>query len=335
MIGQMIMVGFNGTSASDDTLLLSDIENGFVSGVILFEKNLTQTNTWSNLKRLNVSLQNMANIPLILAIDQEGGRVNRLKSKYGFPPTASAAYLGETDNTDSTLFYAELTASTLSGLGFNVNFAPVVDLASNPRNPVIAGVERAYSADPNEVAEHAGIVITAHQNYGIGTSLKHFPGHGSSTSDSHFGMADVTSTWNVNELSPYQSLIDSGMVDAIMTAHIVNKNLDPDELPSTLSKPVITGILRDSLNFKGVVFSDDMHMHAIDKYYGTEEAVYMSINAGLDVLIFSNNISESSRSTSREIHGYIKEMVLDGRLTKQRIRESYERIMDFKEKYAW
>ena len=139
MIGQMIMVGFTGTSAEDDTILLNDIEEGYLGGVVLYEKNISSQNSWISLKRLNMSLQNRAKIPLFIAIDQEGGRVNRLKSKYGFPPSVTAAYLGKTDNQDTTLLYSELTASTLAGLGVNLNFAPVVDLAINADNPIIAG----------------------------------------------------------------------------------------------------------------------------------------------------------------------------------------------------
>jgi beta-N-acetylhexosaminidase len=334
MIGQMIMVGFGGTSAHDDTLLMNDIEEGYLGGVVLYEKNISPNNPWLGLKNLNISLQKNAQIPLFIAIDQEGGKVNRMKTKYGFPPSVTAAYLGETNNQDTTQLYAELTASTLAGLGFNLNFAPVVDLATNTSNPIIAGVERSYSADADRVIQHATYVIAAHRKYNVGTSLKHFPGHGSSTSDTHLGMADVTNSWDTVELEPYRSLIDSALVDAIMTAHIINKSLDPASLPATLSKPIITGILRDSLEFNGVIFSDDMHMHAIGKYYGTEEAVFMAINAGLDVLIFSNNISTSNSSASREIHGYIRKMVDDGRLNESRIRESYNRIIRFKEKYV-
>jgi len=333
MIGQMIMVGFGGTSADGDTLLIKDIEEGYLGGVVLYEKNISPNNPWLELKKLNMSLQKKVEIPLFIAIDQEGGKVNRMKTKYGFPPSVTAAYLGETNNQDTTQLYAELTASTLAGLGINMNFAPVVDLATNASNPIIAGVERSYSADAERVIQHATYVISAHRKYGVGTSLKHFPGHGSSTSDTHLGMADVTNSWNSTELSPYQSLNDSGMVDAIMTAHIINKSLDPASLPATLSKPIITGILRDSLGFNGVIFSDDMHMHAIGKYYGTEEAVFMSLNAGLDVLIFSNNISTSNSSASREIHGYIRKMVDDGRLSKSRIHDSFIRIMALKKKY--
>ena len=134
-IGQMIMVGFSGTSVSADDPILAEIRRGDVGGVIMFEKNIADSNSFRNLARLNLTLQQVASTPLFLAIDQEGGKVNRLKTKYGFPRSVTAAYLGNLDNEDSTRYYAASTAQTLHQLNFNVNFAPVLDLAVNPDHP--------------------------------------------------------------------------------------------------------------------------------------------------------------------------------------------------------
>jgi beta-N-acetylhexosaminidase len=259
--------------------------------------------------------------------------VNRLKTKYGFPPSASAAYLGKINNLDSTRFYADLTASTLRGLGINVNFAPDVDLAINPDNPIIAGKERSYSIDPAVVSKHAESVIKAHQRLGIVTSPKHFPGHGSSTNDTHLGMADVTQVWQEIELEPYRILIENKILDAIMTAHIVNRNLDSAGYPATLSKSIVGKILRNQFHFDGVIFSDDMHMRAISDHYGLKNALSLSINAGLDVLLFSNNITEAKNSESEKVHRYIRELVEEGKISEERIKESYHRILILKNKY--
>jgi beta-N-acetylhexosaminidase len=255
--------------------------------------------------------------------------VNRLKTKYGFPESKTAKYLGQYDP-DSTRYYAELTAGTLAMMGFNVNFAPVVDLASNPDNPVINGAERAYSADPEKVAAYAEQVIIAHNKNNIGTALKHFPGHGSSMADTHFGMADVTNLWNENELLPYKILIEKGLVNGVMSSHIVHKGLDEEGYPGTLSYKIISELLRSKLNYDGVVYTDDMQMQAITKHYGLEEAVYRAINAGVDMMIFSNNIQGSENRTLDTVHSLIRNMITDGRISEERIDESYHRIMDLK-----
>lgn len=330
MIGQMIMVGFPSQKVIADDPTVQEIRDGKVGGVVLFEKNIENTNSYTRLKQLTWSLQSAAEQPLFIALDHEGGRVNRLKEKYGFPKTVSAQYLGKTGNLDSVRFYGEIYASTLAGLGFNINFAPVVDLSINKNNPVIHKIERSYSDDPDSVTLFAEQMIAAHDRFGVISVVKHFPGHGSSHADTHLGIADVTDYWQQKETEPYRNLIDNGRVRAVMTAHIVNKRLDPEGLPGTLSRPIVTGLLRNELNFDGVVFSDDMQMHAITKYYGLEKAIKLSIQAGVDVLIFSNNIPASEERTVDAVHRIIKELVRSGEITEERIAQSYARIMKLK-----
>lgn len=326
-IGQMILIGFPGTKV--DERVLEEIRQGKAGSIIIFEKNIPTKNSYAELKKITWTYQRAASIPLFIAIDQEGGRVNRLKEKYGFPRSVSAARLGKF-TLDSVQFYAETTAATLAGLGINVNFAPVVDLSSNPANPIIAKPERAFSAKADSVTLFAGEVIRQHRKLGIVSVLKHFPGHGSSKDDTHLGIADVTTTWSEVELQPYKTLIDSGEVDAIMTAHIVNKKLDASGNPGTLSKKIIDSLLRKQLHYNGVVFSDDMQMHAITKHYGLEEAIKLSINAGVDILTFSNNISGSQERTVDKVHEIIKKFVENGTISKERINQSYNRIMNLK-----
>ncbi len=328
-IGQMLMIGYPGTSVPEGDPILTDLAQGRAGGVIFFEKNLAPDNTLITMKNMIWTMQAHASIPLLVAIDQEGGRVNRLKSKYGFPESKTAKYLGQYE-LDSTRYYAELTAGTLSMMGFNVNFAPVVDLASNPDNPVINGAERAYSADPEKVAAYAEQVIIAHDNNHVGTALKHFPGHGSSMADTHFGMADVTNLWDESELLPYKILIDKGLVNGVMSSHIVHRGLDQEGYPGTLSRKIITDLLRGKMNYNGVVYTDDMQMQAITKHYGLEEAVYRAIDAGVDMMIFSNNIQGSENRTLDTVHGLITEMIADGRISEERINTSYQRIIALK-----
>ncbi len=328
-IGQMILIGL--PKAELDQKVLEEVKNGKVGALIFFEKNIpNKPNAFASVKNMTWTYQKAASIPLFICIDQEGGKVNRLKEKYGFTRSITAAALGKSKSLDSVRFYAEATAATLAGLGFNVNFAPVVDLVINKDNPIIAKPERAYSANADTVAMMAKEVVKMHRKYGVITSLKHFPGHGSSKDDTHLGVADVTNTWSEDELKPYKLLIDSGYVDAVMTSHIVNKNLDAKGYPGTLSKDILDGILRKRLGFNGVVFSDDMQMHAISKNYGLEETIRLAINAGVDVMCFSNNIAGSDERTVDKVHAIIKKLVSTGEIKPERIDESFQRIIQLK-----
>jgi beta-N-acetylhexosaminidase len=327
-IGQMILIGYPGTTV--DQRVLEEVRAGKVGSIILFEKNIPAANSFIAVKKVIWTYQQAATIPLFVGIDQEGGRVNRLKTKYGFPSSITAAAMAKSQSLDSVRIYAEATASTLAGLGININFAPVVDLATNPDNPIIAKYGRAFSAKEDSVTLMAKEFIRQHHKYNVLTSLKHFPGHGSSKADTHLGIADVTNTWNEKELIPYRELIDSGYVDAVMTSHIVNKSLDAAGNPGTLSHDIIEGILRKRLKFDGVVFSDDMQMHAITKHYGLEEAIKLAVNAGVDVMTFSNNISGTEERTVDKVHQIIKAFVQKGDIPVARIDQSYRRIMKLK-----
>lgn len=326
-IGQMILIGF--PKAEVDPIVLNEIKQGKVGTIILFEKNIPKSSaSFAALKKIIWSYQRVATIPLFVAIDQEGGKVNRLKEKYGFPRSITAQEMGR--SLDSVKFYAESIASNLAGLGININFAPCVDLGVNKNNTVIYAVGRSFSANPDSVALYAEAYIKPHRKFGVITVLKHFPGHGSSLADTHVGVADVTKTWSAQELIPYQRLLDKEMVDAIMSAHIVNAELDQRKLPGTLSSRMIDSLLRKTMKYDGVVFSDDMQMHAITKQYGMEEAIKLSIQAGVDILCFSNNIMGSEVRTVDKVHEIIRKLVENGTISKERIDESFDRIMKLK-----
>lgn len=332
-IGQMILVGINDrTALASSDPLIKELASRKIGGIALFEKNVSKKNSKENLKKLISALQSHAPIPLFISIDEEGGNVHRLKEKYGFPKMPSAAYLGSVDNEDSTLFYNRRLAALMAELGINFNFAPVVDLALNKNNPIIYKVGRSFSDNPEVVTKHALLSIRAQHEYGVKTILKHFPGHGSSSTDTHAGMTEVTDQWKIIELLPFKNIIRSGKCDAIMTAHVVNCHLDTSCLPGTLSKTVITDLLRNLLDFNGVVVSDDMQMYAISKNYGLENAIRLSILAGVDVLLFGNNVNETDRITGSEIHAIVKKLVKSGQISEDRIDESYQRIMALKKK---
>lgn len=331
MIGQMIMIGigdFNLVDANEP--IFKEIKSGKVGGVVLYEKNILFESPKPELAMLIDLLQRNATTPLFVSIDEEGGWVSRMKTRYGFPKTVSAQYLGDLNNLDSTRYYARQTARLLNSFGINMNYAPVVDVNLNPRNPVIGKIQRSYSSSYTDVIRHANVVIEEHKQFGVIPVLKHFPGHGSSRSDTHLGLTDVTETWQLEEVYPYSALIDSGKVNAVMTAHIVNKSLDGDKNPATLSKKVVTGLLRDFLNYNGVIISDDMQMGAINNEFGIREAIRLSIEAGVDILMFANNVSDENRISASTVHAIIKDLVFDGIVSKERINESYQRIIKLK-----
>jgi len=332
-VGQMIMMGINDRKLLEEKdVLKEEISSGKAGGIIYFEKNINATYSKEMLKKMSIDLQALAKVPLFISIDEEGGKVHRLKEKYGMIKMPSAAYLGTLNNLDSTIFYNRQLAALMADVGINLNFAPDVDLALNADNPVIAKVGRSYGADPALVAAHAKACIKAHHEYGVKTVIKHFPGHGSSATDSHYGITDITKQWQFMELIPYKEVIHSGSCDAVMTAHIINCRLDTTCLPATLSKVVMTDILRGVLGFDGVIFSDDMQMHAISKNYGLENAIKLSILAGVDVLVFGNNVTQSYRTTATEVHAILMKLVRSGEISEARVNESFQRIMELKGK---
>jgi beta-N-acetylhexosaminidase len=335
-IGQMLLVGFRGTTLEADNHIISDIEEYNLGGVILYEKDGPTQSRPRNiespeqLKKLVSALRSHSKEKLFVAIDQEGGIVNRLKRNYGFPATVTAQYLGELNNEDSTRYYAISMAQILDSLGINMNFAPVVDLNVNPESPAIGALGRSFSANPDTVVFHAEIFINELQKRGILSSCKHFPGHGSATADSHLGLTDITNTWNETELEPYRQLISSGKCKLIMSAHVFNQHLDAD-YPATLSKKILTGILREELKFRGAIISDAMEMGAISENFGRNVAIEKAINAGCDILLFSNNVTSYDSEVVPQTIAAIKTMVDEGKISKERIYESYAKIIALKE----
>ncbi len=334
-IGQMIMIGIGDFNLVDtNEPIFREIRDQKVGGVVLYEKNILFEDPKPELALLIDNLQKNASIPLLVSIDEEGGYVSRMKTRYGFPKNVSAQYLGDMDNLDSTRYYAQQTAGLLSSFGINMNYAPVVDVNLNVRNPVIGRIERSYSTEYRNVIKHAFEVVDIHNKNNVVPVLKHFPGHGSSKSDTHLGLTDVTNTWQIEEMYPYSALIDSGVVKAVMTAHIVHQSLDESKNPATLSKRIVTGMLRDFLDFDGVIISDDMQMGAIKNEYGLREAIRMSIEAGVDLLMFANNVKDYDLVTASTVHGIIKDLLFEGIITRERIHESYRRVLKLKKEFG-
>ena len=334
-IGQLLNVGFRGCHPAECAFAVRDIREHGIGGVILFDQEMSDGSAGrrniespAQVRNLLAHFQSHARIPLLTSIDQEGGRVNRLKAVYGFPASSSHEELGRIDDSATTSRHATTSAQTLAGVGLNLNLAPVVDLDAHPDNPIIKGKRRSFSADPEAVARHAADYIRAHRAHGVLTCLKHFPGHGSATGDTHLGLVNVTATWSDRELIPFQRLIAAGLCDVIMSAHVFNAHLDPD-LPATLSRAVITGLLRERLGYAGVITSDDMEMKAISSHYGLENSLPLAINAGIDVLCFGNNLSYHPDIAPRAI-AILENAVTSGRIQESRIDESCARVLALK-----
>lgn len=340
-IGQLLVVGFIGYEPSQT--VVDAIEKYRIGGVIFFDANVSDTRpdgtrgprnieSPAQTKRLVDSLQTLAvkaSLPqLFIAIDQEGGRVNRLKDKYGFPASVSAAYQGKVNSGDTTRKYASLAAQTLAELGININYAPCVDLAVNPDNPIIAKVERSFGVEPDLVARHSNIWVEELGRKKILTSLKHYPGHGSSIADSHLGLTDITNTWSEKELEPYKMLIADGYNDIVMIGHLFNRNIDP-LYPSSLSKTTLD-ILRNDIGYNGVIATDDMNMGAIINNYSMEKALELALNAGVDMIIMGNNASVFEPDLVKRTSEIIKGLVDSGKVSLSRIDEAYNRIMALK-----
>ncbi len=329
-IGQMVMSGFAGYELHENTTVFKAIKKYHLGNVWLTDSPAKEGNIKSadQLKTLIDGLNTMSGLPLLVAIDAEGGRVIRLKEEYGFPATFSAERIGRMDNPKQTFAEAQKIAILLRSLGININLAPVVDLAINPHNPSLANKERCFSDQPEIVYKHARAVIEAHHTQGVLCCLKHFPGHGSTAEDSHLGFVDASKTWSRTELEPYIRLLKDSLVDAIIPAHILINQMEPVH-PATLSGNIINGLLRAEMGYDGLVISDDLLMGAIRQNYSQTEAIELAVNAGVDILLYSK-MEQDGVNIAIEAIKKLKYLCEKGRIPSERIEQSFRRILRLK-----
>ena len=333
MIGQTILVGFSGQSEHDPGVkaVRDQLAKDVIGGVVLYPENISSAR---QLRLLTAYLAN-ANSPLVpfIAVDQEGGRVQRLDRRTGHTHYPSAQKLGR----DATLTPEEARriyggmAKELAGAGINLNFGPVVDLSLNPWNGVIARRKRSYGPDAATVTSLARSFIAAHREANVATVVKHFPGHGSSWSDSHKSLPDISRSWQESELEPYVALAHDGLLDMVMVGHLYHPRFsDGEELPSSLSANAIKALRAEGyIGFGGVVVSDDMEMGAVRDHYSLEDRVVRALNAGVDLLVFSN-VKSRNTDLGVKLHEIIATAVRDGRIPRARIEAAYERIAALK-----
>ncbi len=338
MIGQMIMVGFTGADERDPGVMAvrDQLAKGVIGGVVLYPENI---GSQTELRGLTAFLRNAKSAPVpFIAVDQEGGLVQRLTHRDGYTYFPSARSVGRNPSfasPESAIRLYKTMADELAEAGFNLNFGPVVDLNLNPDNPVIGGRERSFGADPNAVTALARAFILAHREAGIVTVAKHFPGHGSSHTDSHKALADVSETWREVELEPYRQLAHDGLLDGVMIGHLYHPRFsDGARLPASLSGRAIHALRAEGyIGFQGVVFSDDMEMGAVRDDYSIEERVLKAVNAGTDLIVFSN-VKSRDPELGVQIHAIIADAVRDGRISRLRIEQAYGRIMLLKRRLA-
>ncbi|WP_110932328.1 beta-N-acetylhexosaminidase [Paenibacillus bouchesdurhonensis] len=324
-IGQMFICGFPGTVVDEGIKAL--IAEHHLGGIIYFRRNIDSV---GQLARLSEDLQQLPRstpeIPLFISMDQEGGMVARLDHD-GVSRIQGNMALGAANNLSLTEEAAVLAAKELTSLGINLNFAPCVDVNNNSANPVI-GV-RSFGEDPHRVAEHGVAAIRGYQSQGVSATAKHFPGHGDTTVDSHHGLASVPHSrerlYSV-ELPPFRKAIEAG-VDMIMTAHVIFPAFEPESVPATLSRRVLTDLLRNELGFEGVIVTDCLEMHAISKSCGIAEGAVRAIEAGADIVLVSHTLEEQVRAIEA-----VCAAVQSGRLTEEQIDKSVTRILALKHK---
>ena len=326
-LGELLLVGFHGTTLQDNAALERLLCETRVAGVILFARNIVDAAQTARLTRdLTARARACTGRPLLVAVDAEGGQVMRLGPAAGWTATLSHQDLGQAGDLAQTELEARRIGGMLRDAGINWNLAPVIDVGYNPANPVIVGVGRSFGANPKLVAAQARAYIAGMHAAGILTAVKHFPGHGSSVDDSHAGFVDVTDTARPDvELVPYRLLLAEGVVDAVMTAHVFNRHLDA-WVPATLSRPTIDGVLRSELGWRGVVVSDDMRMGAIEQHYGAGDAAVRALRAGVDLILIADDRLPGDRSASAETLEAIRRALRRGRLPAGQVDEALARI---------
>lgn len=319
-IGQMIIISYEKEYTDELDNILKVVKPG---GFIVFPQNIS---TYDGTVEYISKVKSTADIPMIISIDQEGGRVQRIKnmSDVNVQTIPAMLELGKTNDTTLSYDVGAVLAKEIAAFGINTDFAPTLDVFSNPNNTVIGN--RAFGTDYQTVINMALPFVNGMESQGIIPTFKHFPGHGDTTSDSHVELPVVTKTKEElyqNELLTFKAAIESN-AQMIMTAHIALPNITGDYTPATLSKVIVNDILREELGFKGVVITDAINMKALRDNYTLEEICNYSINAGVDIILMPLDPIEASNT--------IENLVNNGTISEERINESVNRILTLKYK---
>src|SRR6266516_3235138 len=322
-LGQMVIVEFYGSTVTADTSAM--LQQYGVSGVLIENQN-GNAQTRSQLIALNAAMQKMAHIPLFITTDFEGGYVNELRQITS--ERASEQDIGVSNDPQVAYNAGHSAAADLTALGLNVNFMPIVDVLTNPNNPGLP--DRTFGSDPTLVTNMGRAYLKGLTDGGVIGCLKHFPGLGSASIDPHFSLPHMDrslATLNAVDFVPYRTLINEGIVPMVMVTHILNPQLDAT-LPTSLSSAVVTKLLREQLNFKGVIISDTLWMGGISNTYSLPQAAVLAVQAGTDLLLGPRGLSD----TQNMIFG-LHQAVMNGQISIEKINASVERILEMKLHY--
>ncbi len=279
IVGELFITGFSGLEVADETAAF--LAQAKIGGVLLFAHNFENPAQVAELT--NQIQESRSELPLWVSVDHEGGRVQRFKR--GFTRIPDATTIGATQSPQLAFEISELIARELHAVGINLNFCPVADIATNPKNPVLGN--RSFGSTPDLVAKMVSAVIRGHLVRGIQPCLKHFPGHGDTSTDSHFALPRIDTPLEIlkeREFIPFLKGFRS-KCSMVMSAHILNSQLDP-HWPATLSTRILQEILRGDLGYSGVIVSDDMEMKAMTDHFGAQEVPVRALQAGCDLLIY-------------------------------------------------
>jgi len=317
-IGELLIIGFDGKTLSDDTSAF--ISQARIGGVIYFTHNYE---TPEQIATLSNELQEArgTNHPLWISVDQEGGRVQRFREHFTILPPAEA--LAIKDSPKLAYDLSQMIANELRAVGVNLNYTPVADIMTNPKNPVIG--DRAYGTEDQKVTKLVTAMVRGHVTNGVQPCVKHFPGHGDTDVDSHDDLPRVNKTLDelkFLELRPFVKVFKS-RCNMVMTAHILNPNIDPD-YPATLSKKTLQGVLRDDIRYTKLIISDDLEMGALIKHYDPVDIPVLALNAGCDQLIYR------SEDAARKGYESIRRAVEDGKILPEVIHTAADRIDEIK-----
>ena len=331
-IGQLFIVStdsldFNAETKMTDAMK-ANIEKYQPGGVIFFSFNLTNTNKVANnrkrLQRFIRKMQKNSTVPLFISVDEEGGTVARIANSGGMGTTKfpSMSEIGATGDISQAYNVGATIGQEISALGFNLNFAPVADISTNTENTEIGA--RSFGSDPALVADMVSEEVRGLQENGVSATLKHFPGQGDSGDDTHKGFVNLDVTIDRLrdvEFQPFEAGIDAG-ADLVMMSHVAVRNITQNEVPASLSSLMVTDILREELQFDGVIITDAMNMKIITKFYDAGEAAVMAIEAGNDMILMPDDFVSAFEA--------VRDAVEEGRLTERQIDQAVSRILTVK-----
>ena len=328
MAGQLLVTGFPGGSAGDKSTkaLTAHIAKGRAGGALFLRHNVKSGKAVKQIAAQMIGASRQS----LMAIDQEGGKVQRLGRKQGFTAIPTAKWVaGNKSVAEAQALYAK-AGRELRAAGFNMNMAPSVDI-HDPKNPVIGKYDRGFSTDVERISAYAAAFVKGFSAAGVACSLKHFPGHGSSRSDSHDGFVDISKTWSADEIVPFKKLASTAPM--IMSGHLFHPEFSNGKSPVTFSQKAITTKLRSGLGYKGVILTDDLDMGAIRKSFQLREAIILSLAAGNDLLLLSNSLNYDEALPVKATR-WISDAVKEGRVSSAQIKASYSRVMAMKKRYS-